>query len=266
MVGMMNFGCRFDPSRHRRRTAVDELEIVLQHDARHRGHGRDDLLPLELGKERPHELVLHRLVNEMDVHEPGRIGDCRVAAVEDANLHQLKGRDVGDELDADLLQCRPPLREIVLEHPLPELLAEDRPAILHPELVARDGPFAIGRGRRDAVDHGIGKGHVLVDPVGEARVRKPRQANHGIGRDVAVVGDIVAAHDGEGRDAVRLPQLQSGHDQAEHGLRRIGVAAIRDDVGVIGIEPAAAGVDEVAAFGDRHRYDSDCRVGQPGDD
>jgi len=54
----------------------------------------------------------------MDVEQAGRIGDRRVAAVEDANLHQLVGRDVPDEGRADRLQRRPAGGELVLDHPL----------------------------------------------------------------------------------------------------------------------------------------------------
>ena len=80
--------------------------------------------------------VLHRLVHEMDVEQAGGIGDRRVAAVEDADLHQFVGRDVGGEGDADLLERRPAGGELVLHHPLAELLAEHRPIVLEAVLVA----------------------------------------------------------------------------------------------------------------------------------
>ena len=68
-----------------------------------------------------------------------------MAAVEDADLHQLERGDVGDELHADLLEGRAAGGEGVLEHPLPELLAEHRPGIVDAELVAGDRR---ARGRR----------------------------------------------------------------------------------------------------------------------
>ena len=53
---------------------------------------------------------LHRLVDEVDVHQPGGIGDDRVAAVQDADLHVLERGHVGDEGDARLLERRAALR------------------------------------------------------------------------------------------------------------------------------------------------------------
>ena len=45
-----------------------------------------------------------------------------------------KGVTSGDELHADLFQRRAAEREIVLQHPLAELLAEHRPVVLDAEL------------------------------------------------------------------------------------------------------------------------------------
>ena len=47
-----------------------------------------------------------------------------------------------------------------------------------------------------------------------------RQPGDGIAGDDAVVGDVVARHDGERRDARRLAARQPGQHQAERGLRQ----------------------------------------------
>ncbi len=195
--------------------------------ARHRRHGRDDLVLLELVEEIADQRLLHRLMHEMDVHQPGRIGDRRMAAVEDADLHQLEGRDVVDELHADLFQRRPPVGEIVLQHPLHERFAEHRPVVLEAEFLGEDRALAVGRRRRDAVDHGVRKGDVVVHPAGEILLDQLRQPDNRVRRDMAVVGDVVAGHDGEGRDVLLAPPHQPGEDQAEHGLRRVHVLRSR---------------------------------------
>jgi hypothetical protein len=70
----------------------------------------------------------------MDTEQSGGIGDGRVAAIEDAQLHQFIGRDIVDEFDADGFERRPALREIVFQHPLPERFADDRRCIVDTEL------------------------------------------------------------------------------------------------------------------------------------
>ncbi len=97
MVGTMNFGWRLEPSRQRRRNGVadlgvgeplfNQLEILFEHDARHRRQNRDDFLVRHLGKKGADQRMLHRLMHEVDVQQPGRIGDDGMAAIEDADLH-----------------------------------------------------------------------------------------------------------------------------------------------------------------------------------
>ena len=123
----MNFGWRFEPSRQSRRMVspilglqaalLDLAEIVVEVGVGHRRHDRDDLVALDLLQEGADQRVLHALVDEVDVHEAGGIGDDRVAAVQDADLHHLEGGDVGDELGADLLEGRAAGGEVVLDAP-----------------------------------------------------------------------------------------------------------------------------------------------------
>ena len=51
--------------------------------------------------------------------------------VEHPQLDLLVGRHVVGELDADLLQRRPAGAETVLDHPLDEVLGEDRQLVVH---------------------------------------------------------------------------------------------------------------------------------------
>ena len=90
-----------------------------------------------LSRKATHQRIRHGVMDEVDAQEPGRIGDSRMPAVEDAKLHQLEGRHLGREGDPDLLQRRAARGEIVFEHPLPERLAEDRPVVLMPKRSAR---------------------------------------------------------------------------------------------------------------------------------
>jgi hypothetical protein len=62
---------------------------------------------LDLAEIAANQRVLHRFMNEVDIEQPG-LGDDRVAAIEDADLHPLPRRDVLDESDADLLEAGRP--------------------------------------------------------------------------------------------------------------------------------------------------------------
>ena len=110
-----------------------------------------------------------------------------MAAVEDAQLHHLVGGDVGDELGADLLEGGAAGGEVVLDHPLDEVLAEHRPGVVDAEVVAGDRALAVGGRRGDAVDHGVREGDVVADPVGEGGVLGRGETGDGVAADVAVV-------------------------------------------------------------------------------
>ena len=110
----MNFGCRFEPSRHSRgivsptsgfakRFATSSV-IFVQVDPRHRRHARNDLFGLELFEEAANERVRHSLVDIVDSKKAPGIGDDGVPAVQDANLHQFERGDIGREGHADSLE------------------------------------------------------------------------------------------------------------------------------------------------------------------
>ncbi len=95
----------------------------------------------------------------------------------------------------------------------------------------------------------------VIDQIGKA--------DDGVLGDVAVAGDVVAAHDREGRVPSARRRLQAGKDQAEGGFWRARMRGVAGDVGMGGIELLAGRVDVVAALGDGQRDDADGRIGQP---
>ena len=198
----------------------------------------------------------------MDVEQPRRIGDRGVTAVEDPDLHQFVGRNVGRERDPDGLQRRPPGREPVLHHPLPELFAEDRPIVLKAALVAQKRPFPVGRRRRDAVDHRIGEGDAPANPAREFGIGELSEAGDGVLGDMTVAGDVVAGHHGERRNSCGAAALERGGDEAKRRLRRFRVLGVVDDVGMGGIEMLGRWRDVVAALGDGQRDDASARLGE----
>ena len=234
----------------------------MEIDARHRRHDGNNLFMLELGEEPADQRVRHRLVDEVDVEERGRIGDRGMPAIEDADLHQFVGRDVIDEHDADILQRRPAGGKTVFDDPLPEAFAEHRPFVRDVEQLGRELPLPIRRGRGDAVDHAVRKRDMRRDPVGEGRIREPRQPDQRILRDVAVARYVVARHHRERFDAALPPEPEPRQDDSEDGSRILRRRGVGCDRGMARIEDAGCRVDEVAALRDRQRHDADRRIGE----
>ena len=114
--------------------ALDELAPVgVEVDPGHLGQGRAALVLHVAEQEVDEERVLADLVRVAVAGEVAEVAERLVAGVEQPQLHQLVGHDVVDELHAGVLEGRPAVGEVVLEHPLGERLAHDRPAVLDPE-------------------------------------------------------------------------------------------------------------------------------------
>ncbi len=93
------------------------------------------------------------------------------------------------------------------------------------------------------------------------RVGEAGKPADGVFRHMPVARNIVARHDGEGRNALLSAKLQAGNDEAENGPRIGGIGSIGCNRGMSRIEVAIR-IDEIAAFRDRHRDDSDFRIGE----
>jgi hypothetical protein len=118
-------------------------------------------LTVHVGQEEvDEEGVLAYLVGVPVPAQVAQVAERLVAGVEQAQLHQLVRLDVGDELDADVLEGRPSCGaalEGVLERPLGERLADHRPRVLDAELVGQGGDVLRCGDRGDPVDHRVGK-------------------------------------------------------------------------------------------------------------
>ena len=154
----------------------------------------------------PYELMKIRILNggHATIAYPGGLLDNRrVSAVEDADLHQFIGTDILDEGDADLLQRGASGREIVLQDPLLEGFAEDRPIVLEAEALDQEAALAVRGGGRDAVHHAVRESHVLAQPrasSGSARPASPTTASAVtlplcgmLSQDITVKGGVPSA-------------------------------------------------------------------------
>ncbi len=189
-----------------------------------------------------------------------------MCAVEQAELHLLEGRDLRNELRAGPLPGRARCCEAVLDHPLTERLAADRRGILDAQ-PARDRGDVFGRGRRhDAIDHGRRERDLALDPGRKAVVAQSREGEHDGAQRPAVLGQIIAADDGQGTDSRLAAPLQPRDEQADRAARRFRVLEVMADLGVALVERAGCRVVAVALLGDGQRDHRCRRVGQTADD
>ena len=202
----------------------------------------------------------------MDVHQRRRIGDRRVAAVEDADLHQFIGTDILDEGDADLLQRGASGREIVLQDPLLEGFAEDRPIVFEAEALDQEAALAVRGGGRDAVHHAVResrRSRAATPPARDRRGRRARRTASAVtlplcgmlSQDITVKGGVPSARR-RASPARMSPNTVRGRSGSPASRR------CRDGR----VEDPRGGIDVVAALGDGHGDDADRRVGQPIDD
>ena len=120
------------------------------------------------------------------------IAQCLVPGIEHAEFHQLVGFDVGNDLDADVLERGASVAEAVFEDPLCERLAHDRPSVLDAEPARQLGAVIIGGLWRDPIDHRVRESDVVADPRCQVRVAKPRETGEGLFGDVPVALNVVA--------------------------------------------------------------------------
>jgi hypothetical protein len=123
----------------------------------------------------------------------------------------------------------------------------------------------VGGGGDDAIDHGRGEGDIVLDPGGEGRRAQRRELAHDAADGLAIRGEVVAAHHGEGRDASSVAKLERPHQQARRADRGFRVGKVVRDIGVAGIEAARRGVVAITLLGDGQRDDADGRIGHGGD-
>ena len=223
----------------------------------------------------PHELVVHGVLHDLvDVfkacHLAG-VGDGRVTAVEQTQLVLLELLDVVDILDhlhTSLLKRWTAVGEMVLDHPLGEGLRDDRPGVVDAKVVC-EGRF-VGGGSLggDTVDHGVGEGTLLADPLGKLGVAQTGKRLEHVACDGAVLLHVVAGHDGERLESLLLAAGQGSVEKAEGGAGGlvVGRVEVELDVRVLTLELVRVLVVVVAALGDGERDNVGIRVRHLGND
>ena len=195
-------------------------------------------------------------------------GDAAVCRVEQADLRFFIGGDGFHHLDADLLPGRTAGDEVLFDHPLQEALAHHRGLV---DLAGRC-QHALGdirrRSRRDAVDHVVRAGRVLLDPGQQLVVAERLDELHEpAARAVTVMAQVVAAEQRH-RTTILLHARFQHHGECavdrRPGVTRLDRRQVVGDIGCRGIEHVLR-IEVVTGFGHREGDDLRLRIGRPGD-
>eukprot|EP01022_Parablepharisma_sp_SALTPOND_P026956 TRINITY_DN652_c1_g5_i1.p1 TRINITY_DN652_c1_g5~~TRINITY_DN652_c1_g5_i1.p1 ORF type:complete len:870 (-),score=339.47 TRINITY_DN652_c1_g5_i1:20-2629(-) len=214
-------------------------------------HGGDELFQLR---------VLHGAVHGLVADQCAQVGQCRVAAIEHAQLGVLVGRGLLDHRHAGVFPAWTRAAETVFQHPLAEALGHHRPGVFHAQAPGHMGQV-IGAGLgHDAVDHGIGEGHLRGNPLCQRRLQCGGKSQHHAARGIAIGRQVVARHHGEGRQTRAAAAQQRMHDETD-GAARLGRAQVVFDIGMVQQQGAAGRVVAVTLFGDGQADDVAARIG-----
>ena len=156
-----------------------------------------DFLRLDLAEKCADQRVFHAAGNRLNRQDFAGVGDDLMPGVEDADLHRLIIVDIRGEGRADPVPIGSPGAEIVLDHPLAEILMRHRHLIGDAEPLCQR-QFGRAGGGDDAIDHRIRKRAVGRDPVGKTGVREAGEAKDRLLQHPAVALKVVAALAGKG--------------------------------------------------------------------
>ena len=174
-----------------------------------------------------------------------------MSRVQEPQFRELVGPDVVGDDDVHLLQREAGTGEVVLDHPLPERFGDDGPAVADAHRLREPGDVGRCGDGCDAIDHAVGKAHVLRNPLGQIAVDVRGGTECRGACDVPVLHDVVARQHREcGAVASSTGVEPTRHDVEDPtGCRRSSD------------ELAGLVVHRIAALRDGHRHDLGVGVG-----
>ena len=204
--------------------------------------GRRDLFGREAIQAAGEVGIGDRVAHEGVAARQAEVSERGVGRIQHVQLQRLVMGDVADQLDPRPFPGWARPGEAVLDHPLREELALDAGAVLQPG--GRRHPRQQGgvRGRRDRIDHAVGKGGVRFDPAGEGVAAALREREDGLRQLAPVRAEVVAGDNRQGSSAAGPPSRQPLHQPADRGTRRSSSAKVMGDVGIVQVEGAICAV------------------------
>lgn len=231
----------------------ESLAVLVNVDAGDIGQQGLDFLLHHLPDKLSVDGVLHDLVDVLETSKLSGVSHGRVAGVEETELVLLKLLNVVhvvDNLDADQLERRAAVAEVVLNNPLHEGLSDDGPLVLDTKLLSQRLDV-VGRGAGgDAVHHGVGEVPLLADPLCELRVAETGKGCEHVAGNGTVLLHVVAGQNGKGLQTSGMAPGQCGVEEAECADGRVFFGQIVLDVWMLGLELVSVLVVVVTALRD----------------
>ena len=103
-------------------------------------------------------------MDECNSGERREVGHTGVAGVQQPEFVELPVVYAVAEQGAHFIPGRAPSGELVLDHPLPKRLGDDRPEVVDADAPKEPLPIGIRRNWSDAIDHRVREGAVLLNP------------------------------------------------------------------------------------------------------
>ena len=112
--------------------------------------------------------------------------------VQQAELHILISGNIVRKLHAHGFPVRAPGNEIILNHPLDEILRIDGGGVFHAALRVQSLDVVRRDGGRDAVHHAVGECHVLLHPLRQPGILGLDKGSERFPGRVSIVLEVVA--------------------------------------------------------------------------
>ena len=142
-------------------------------------------------------------------------------------------------------------------YPLTEGLAKDGRSILI-SILGFNVLAVIGRSSRgDSVDHAIGKGDRLVDPLGKVAIDVICHSNNNRADDLAIMRNVVTTEHGEWCHSGLSSTVESLYNHTKHGGGGSRVLNVVLNLWMLTVEVTIG--ETITAFGHRHAHNLDGR-------
>mmetsp|Transcript_15687 Transcript_15687/g.31882 ORF Transcript_15687/g.31882 Transcript_15687/m.31882 type:complete len:263 (+) Transcript_15687:1025-1813(+) len=183
--------------------------------------------------------------------EVRQVRQSRVRPVEQPELHVFVGGDVLDDECAGILPAWTSLGEFVLDDPLGVVLGTDWPCVVDGEIPLHESDVLRSRGRRDAVDHGIGERTVLINPLVEADITPNAisELEDDLLGQVSVERQVVAGQHSERFVPIGHSSSEALHNEADGSLGSVRRLEVVLDERVSVIQVAGSVVEHVCLLG-----------------
>lgn len=246
-------------------TFHEGLAVLIDIDTRDLRQGRLDLFLHHLPDELVEVRIFQDLVDVVEACHLTGVSNSGVTAVKETELVLLELFDrvhVLDDLDADLLEGRATVGELIFNDPLHERFRDDRPGVLNTHSVCEGLLIGGRRLRSDTVDHSVGESTFISNPLSDFGVAETGERLEHVTGDGTILLHVIARHDGEGHETLLVTAGEGSVEETEGstGGLFVGGVQVELNVRVLTLELVSVLIVVVTALSDGERHDAGIRV------